>query len=698
MSLKNREAVWQSLVAAIISLGISYLAHRAGFLPNFERKFYERAIRVRPYESPTIEIVIVGLADKDIETLGYPVTDKVLADLITKIEGQNPRVIGLDLHRNVDIGDRGNQELDEIFTENPKLLGVEKTNGGVLAFNSIPPPIQLELAGRTGASEIIKDADEIVRRAYLYTKKAEEGKKEKTSVPSLGLAVALKYLEGSKLVSKESFREWLTRNQAIFPQLKKSDFFYPRKELDAYQILIEYLPPQEIFNPVSFVDVLEGNISSSLMEDKIVLIGSTAESVKDIYLTPYPATATRRFIYGVELHGIITHQIVAAALKERKIISFPNLSHQYLWVGVWLFSLALVSGKLCLKAQVKRQEMNYLLLGISSSIIVLISGAGLLLARWVVPTVTTLFLLVSYQIIIYIFLRFNQLSRAKALLEEKVEQKTQALKQAQKIILEQEKFKVQSKIIYYIAHEIKNKNNSIQLQLEDIQYYLEHLKLFVENNPDLFLGEEEDDDLLPQIANKLDDKTLELLMLNEEITKIIENIYQKKEGIYQVKAQANLNSILTKITTEIVETKQSQINNLQVVVEPNYEENLAEINCIVPEIERAFEKILENAVYQINQKYQDNQDSDYQPKITLTTVNQSNSVLIKIKDNGLGIKAELKEKIFESFWSTKPEGEGLGLGLSIAKEIIDRHGGEILVDSEPGEGAEFTLILPTTST
>ena len=695
MPLKNRDAVWQSLVAATISLGISYLAYSAGFLPDFERKFHARASRVRPAEVPTVKMVIVGLTDRDIETLGFPVTDEILADLLDKIEGQNPRVIGLDLHRNIDMGERGNQELDEIFTKNQKLIGVEKTNGGVLSFNSIPPPIQLELAGRTGASEIIKDADRIVRRAYLYTQKAEEGKSEITSVPSLGLAVALKYLEGAKLVRKEeSFKGWLRRNQAIFPRLNQSDFFYPRKELDAYQILIEHLPPQEIFQTVSFADVLEGNIPSSLMEDKIVLIGSTAESVKDIYMTPYPATATRRFIYGVELHGIITHQIVAAALKERKIISFPSLSLQYLWLGVWLLSIALASGQLCLTAQTKRQEINCLFLGISSSIIIIISGYGLLLARWVVPTVTTLLLLVSYQIIIYIFLRFNQLSSAKALLLEEVERKTQALKQAQNLILEQEKFNVHQKVIYYIAHEIINKINSVQLQLEDSQYYLDKLKLFIQNNLDLFDDEEEDSDSTPQIVNRLENKILELLRLNEEITEIIENIYQKTERIERVKTKTNLNKLLTKIATEIVELKERNINNLQVVVEQNYAENLLEIDCIVPELERAFEKIIENAVYQIIQKYQDARYIDARPTITLTTINQSDSVLIKIKDNGPGIKAELKEKIFESFWSTKPSGEGMGLGLYIAKEIIAGHGGEILVDSEPGEWTEFTIILP----
>lgn len=695
MRSKSGYAVLPLFVAAIISLVIPGLISRAGLLRGFERKFYDLALRARPPESATANIVIVGLTEKDITTLGYPVNDQVLADLINKIDEYKPRVIGLDLHRNVNIGEEGNEELDRIFTQNQKIIGVEKTNGGIPSFVSIPPPIQLELAGRTGASEVIKDADEIVRRGYLYTQKVEEveeSKSKRVYVPSLGLAVALKYLEGAKFLTEESFKGWLKRNRSLLPKLNKVDFFYRRGELDFYQILIDYSFPQESFEQVSFVDVLEENISSSLMEDQIVLIGSTAPSLKDIYSIAYPRSSSRKFIYGVELHGIISHQIIAAILNERKIISFPSLPLQYFWIGIWLVSISWASGKFCLKTQAKRPEMNCLLIGAASSIIIIISGYGLLFAGWVVPTVTTLFLVVGHQVIIDIFIRFNQLSRAKMLLEEEVEKKTEALKQAQKKILEQKKFQVHERIVYNIAHEINNKINSVQLQLEDSQSYLDKLNLFIQNNPDFFEDEDDDEDSTPQVVKRLEKKILELLDINEDIAKIIENIYQGKAQVDQVKEKVNLNHVLDEIVTEIVKIKQSE--NLQLIVERNYEQNLSEINCIVTEVERALEKLIENAVYQVIKKYQDIQHTDSQPKIILTTENKSNSVLIKIKDNGMGIEDELTEKIFESFWSTKPSGEGMGLGLCIAKELIEKHGGEILVDSEPGEWAEFTVILP----
>ena len=79
-------------------------------------------------------------------------------------------------------------------------------------------------------------------------------------------------------------------------------------------------------------------------------------------------------------------------------------------------------------------------------------------------------------------------------------------------------------------------------------------------------------------------------------------------------------------------------------------------------------------------------------------MSQEDSVLIKIKDNGMGIKPENLNKIFESFWTTKPVGEGLGLGLHMAKEIIEDHGGSIKVESEVREWTEFTITLPVERT
>jgi signal transduction histidine kinase len=90
--------------------------------------------------------------------------------------------------------------------------------------------------------------------------------------------------------------------------------------------------------------------------------------------------------------------------------------------------------------------------------------------------------------------------------------------------------------------------------------------------------------------------------------------------------------------------------------------------------------------------------SDFDPTVSATTRNLGHAVEIRIRDNGTGIPAEVKEKMFNPFFTTKPAGEGTGLGLSMSHDIVvKQHGGRIDVDTEPGHFTEFRIVLPRTS-
>src|SRR5262249_6099578 len=94
----------------------------------------------------------------------------------------------------------------------------------------------------------------------------------------------------------------------------------------------------------------------------------------------------------------------------------------------------------------------------------------------------------------------------------------------------------------------------------------------------------------------------------------------------------------------------------------------------------------------------DHQAADFEPTLSATTKGRDDHVEIRIRDNGTGIPPEVKEKMFNPFFTTKPAGEGTGLGLSMSHDIIvKQHGGTIDVDTSPGEFTEFTIILPRTS-
>ncbi len=127
----------------------------------------------------------------------------------------------------------------------------------------------------------------------------------------------------------------------------------------------------------------------------------------------------------------------------------------------------------------------------------------------------------------------------------------------------------------------------------------------------------------------------------------------------------------------------------------NLDANLPKINVIPQYIGRVLLNLFNNAFYAVNQK-QKTSGEDYKPEVSLTTSPANGQVIIKVKDNGIGIPDAIKEKIMQPFFTTKPTGEGTGLGLSLTYDMVVKgHGGSIQVNSAEGEGSEFIVSLPT---
>ena len=105
--------------------------------------------------------------------------------------------------------------------------------------------------------------------------------------------------------------------------------------------------------------------------------------------------------------------------------------------------------------------------------------------------------------------------------------------------------------------------------------------------------------------------------------------------------------------------------------------------------------MISNGFYATTQRKAQANNGDYEPTLTAATKNLGDRVEIRIRDNGTGISPEVREKLFNPFFTTKPAGEGTGLGLSISHDIIvKQHGGSIEVDTQPGQFTEFRIVLP----
>lgn len=126
--------------------------------------------------------------------------------------------------------------------------------------------------------------------------------------------------------------------------------------------------------------------------------------------------------------------------------------------------------------------------------------------------------------------------------------------------------------------------------------------------------------------------------------------------------------------------------------ETNYDPNAGTINILPQEIGRVLLNLFNNSFYSMMQKKTDGV-KDYDPLLNVSTRRNQSKIEISVKDNGLGIPQSAIDKIFQPFFTTKPTGQGTGLGLSLSYDIIRTHGGELKVVTKEGEGAEFIISL-----
>ena len=137
----------------------------------------------------------------------------------------------------------------------------------------------------------------------------------------------------------------------------------------------------------------------------------------------------------------------------------------------------------------------------------------------------------------------------------------------------------------------------------------------------------------------------------------------------------------------------------KITLERSFDPAAGQVDVYPQEITRALLNLISNGFYAATKRKEQDKSDRFEPSLMAATKNLGDKVEIRIRDNGLGIPPEVKEKMFNPFFTTKPAGEGTGLGLSITHDIIvKQHSGSIEVDTQPGEFTEIRIILPRTAT
>jgi signal transduction histidine kinase len=129
-------------------------------------------------------------------------------------------------------------------------------------------------------------------------------------------------------------------------------------------------------------------------------------------------------------------------------------------------------------------------------------------------------------------------------------------------------------------------------------------------------------------------------------------------------------------------------------LETDFDERIGKINIMPQDMGRVILNLITNAFYASNERKQASKDEAFKPTVSVSTKKIKDTIEISIKDNGNGIPKEIVDKIFQPFFTTKPTGQGTGLGLSMSYDIVTKgHGGELKVETKEGEGSKFNILL-----
>ena len=176
---------------------------------------------------------------------------------------------------------------------------------------------------------------------------------------------------------------------------------------------------------------------------------------------------------------------------------------------------------------------------------------------------------------------------------------------------------------------------------------------------------------------------------------IVKSMLEHSRGVSGERREVDLNALVDEALNLAYHGARAQDQSFNITLDRDFDRGLAPIELAPQEMIRVFLNLIGNGFYADDQAARDGGEPDFQPTLTVATRDLGDAVEITVRDNGTGIPPEIRDRLFQPFFTTKPTGEGTGLGLSISYDIItQQHGGRITVESEPGAYTEFTIRLP----
>ncbi|QQS38345.1 MAG: HAMP domain-containing histidine kinase [Ignavibacteriales bacterium] len=276
---------------------------------------------------------------------------------------------------------------------------------------------------------------------------------------------------------------------------------------------------------------------------------------------------------------------------------------------------------------------------------------------------------------------FKNLEEAK----NKIELTLHELKAAQAQLVHSEKMASLGELTAGIAHEIKNPLNFVNNFSEVSRELLDEIKTELQNKNE------------KEVAELIEDLKQNLEKINQHgkrADSIVKGMLLHSRGSSGEKTLTDINDLLEQYVDLAYHGMRAQNKEFNITIEKTYDKSLEKINVVPQDISRVFLNIINNACYAAFDKKKKG-FNNFSPTLKVSTINLNGKVEIRIVDNGNGIPANILDKIFQPFFTTKPTGEGTGLGLSLSYDIVTKvHNGELKVETKEGEGTRFIIHLP----
>jgi adenylate cyclase len=313
------------LVVAWLIIGVAVGgASSLGWLEKFELLFYDTAIALSGESVEDAPVVLVGATDADLQKYGWPLPDERLALAVEKIATAGALAVGVDLYRDRPVG--GDEEvLAALLRRYGNVVFVSKLSSGNLA--AIEAPRAIRGSTQVGFADIPVDDDGVTRRALLF---AEDNGKMQTS---LGIRLALRALEARGIKPERvGDTSKIRLGATTIRPIGEGEGPYHRADTGGYQLLIDFHENGAGFRRFSVSDVLEGRADLRYVKGRVVIVGTTAQSVKDYFSVPSNRILGDRQVFGIELHGqIVTQLLRLAEGRSGQMLGLPPVV-EYAWM------------------------------------------------------------------------------------------------------------------------------------------------------------------------------------------------------------------------------------------------------------------------------------------------------------------------------------------------------------------------------